>query len=243
MNTRRAGHFLLRILDASLHWTKWLFSVLLLSLGSAAAQDAPGEYRLTLDKIAAGQSPTGWVAAATNPSGPLAQWGVAADAASPDREKVLTLERTLDKSPGVFNLYWTNQVLFQNGEIKVRMRANSGSTDQGGGLIWRATDVNNYYVARYNPLESNFRLYVVKQGERTMLASRERVGSAPGQWIGLRVTHQGRRIQGWLNESLAWDINDAQLPVAGGVGLWSKADAASSFAGFVVRNVSMSHGE
>jgi hypothetical protein len=35
------------------------------------------------------------------------------------------------------------------------MKAVAGKEDQGGGLVWRAMDSNNYYVARYNPLEDN----------------------------------------------------------------------------------------
>jgi hypothetical protein len=215
-------------------WQTRLLPVLAACVVSAAAQAAATEYRLPLEQTAPGQNPAGWVAAATHPGGPLAQWQAAIDTASPGREKLLTIVRIQDRSPGVFNLDWTRQVAFQDGELKVRMRANSGKEDQGGGLIWRVRDENNYYVARYNPLESNFRLYYVKDGSRTTLASRESLSSLAGQWVQLRVTHHGRRIQGWLDETLAWDVNDAQFPDAGGVGLWSKADAASSFADFVV---------
>lgn len=208
---------------------------LLLWAGCATAQAAPDEYRMALHKVDVGQLPAGWVAAATHPSGPLAQWRVEADAGAPNRAKVLTIDRIRDNSSAVFNLYWTKQVAFQDGEIKVRMRANSGDTDQGGGLMWRVKDENNYYVARYNPLESNFRLYYVKEGARSTLASAEGLKAAPGQWVELRITQQGQRIQGWFNNQLAWEVTDAQWPKAGGVGLWSKADAASSFTDYVVR--------
>lgn len=219
------------------HRAVCLFILLTAGAGVVTAQTTPDEYRLVLDKVANGKSPAGWVAAATNLSGPLAQWGVTTDNASPGRAKVLSLERVQDSSSSVFNLFWTKQVQFQHGELKVRMRANSGSIDQGGGLMWRVLDENNYYVARYNPLESNFRLYYVKGGKRTTLASHENLAAAPGQWVELRITHHGQRIQGWFNNALAWEISDAQFSKAGGVGLWTKADAASSFADFVVRNV------
>ena len=225
------------------HQAGWLFYILMVCAGYATAQAAPDEYRLALDKIADGKSPTGWVANATNPSGPLAQWRVVADSTTPGRAKVLTIDRIQDKSSGVFNLYWTNQVAFQNGELSVRMRANSGNIDQGGGLIWRAQDENNYYVARYNPLESNFRLYYVKQGSRTTLATSDRLSASPGQWVQLRIAHQGQRIQGWFNNTLAWEVDDSQFPKVGGVGLWSKADAASSFADFVARSKSVKYSE
>ena len=222
-------------------WRACLLAALMLCTGYAGAQAAADEYRLALDKIADGQSPAGWVAAATHASGPLAQWRVVTEA--PGRAKVLTIARIQDTSPSVFNLYWTKQIAFQNGALKVRMRANSGSVDQGGGLIWRVIDENNYYVARYNPLESNFRLYYVKEGARTTLASAEDLTAAPNQWVVLHIVQQGQRIQGWFNQTLAWEVSDAQLPKAGGVGLWSKADAASSFADFVVRGVPVKSSE
>ncbi len=43
------------------------------------------------------------------------------------------------------------------------LRAHTGKEDQGGGLIWRRRDANNYYIARYNPLERNFRVYYVNR--------------------------------------------------------------------------------
>ena len=211
--------------------------MLMLWAGYATAQTASDEYRLMLDGISVGQSPAGWIAAATHPSGPLAQWRVGVDTASPTRAKVLTMGGIQDNSPSVFNLYWTKQAAFQNGELSARMRATSGNIDQGGGLIWRVKDENNYYVARYNPLESNFRLYHVKQGSRTMLASSERLLAAPGKWVQLRITHHGQRIRGWFDNTLAWEVSDAEFPNAGGVGLWTKADAASSFTDFVVRSM------
>jgi len=229
------NHFLIRMRGVNFRWLGRLSLTLLLCTGYATAQAAQDEYRMALDKVAVGQFPEGWVAAATHPSGPLAQWRVGVDTSASKPAKVLTIEQIQDASSSAFNLFWTNQVVFQDGEIKVRMRANSGDTDQGGGLIWRVKDENNYYVARYNPLESNFRLYYVKEGARSTLASAENLKSAPGQWVELRITRHGQRIQGWFNNQLTWDVSDAQWSKVGGVGLWSKADAASSFADFVVR--------
>ena len=232
-----ADHVVARIRDSNSHWFAWQFYLLMLCAGYATAQTASDEYRLVLDKISVGQSPAGWIVAATHPSGPLAQWGVGVDTASPSRAKVLTMGSIQDSSPSVFNLYWTKQAAFQNGELSVRMRADSGKIDQGGGLMWRVKDENNYYVARYNPLESNFRLYHVKQGSRSMLASSENMLAAPGQWVQLRIAHHGQRIRGWFDNTLAWEVSDAAFPHVGGVGLWTKADAASSFTDFVVRSV------
>ena len=37
--------------------------------------------------------------------------------------------------------------------------ADEDERDQGGGSIWRAQDRDNYYIARWNRLEDNFRVY------------------------------------------------------------------------------------
>jgi hypothetical protein len=51
-------------------------------------------------------------------------------------------------------------------DLSVRLKAIAGKTDPGGGLVWRAKDARNYYLARYNPLDDNFRVYKVVAGKR-----------------------------------------------------------------------------
>jgi hypothetical protein len=46
--------------------------------------------------------------------------------------------------------------------VSVAVRADGGEVDQGGGPMWRVQDADNYYVCRFNPLESNFRVYFVQ---------------------------------------------------------------------------------
>lgn len=50
--------------------------------------------------------------------------------------------------------------------LSVKIKSISGNEDKGGGLVWRYIDNNNYYVARYNPLENNIRFYRVVNGNR-----------------------------------------------------------------------------
>jgi hypothetical protein len=213
-----------------------LISSLLVYAVSIPAQPVTGETRETFDTTTDGLVPTGWNVDATNPAGPLALWKVKTDPRSPSPPKMLTIERILDKYHGVFNLCWSKQLEFEDGEVEVRVRANSGESDQGGGLLWRIKDANNYYVARYNPLENNFRLYYVKEGRRTQLASAENLAIPAGAWFHLRIAQHGQRIQGWFNTTLVWDVNNAQIPEKGGVGVWTKADAVSSFDDFIVRS-------
>jgi len=214
-----------------------IFLFLMASAAYALAQNEADSYRWALDSVKAGQLPAGWHVSASNPDGPLADWAVGMDSAASKPENILSIVHIHDTSTAVFNLNWTQQFIFHSGDMSVRLRANSGKEDQGGGMIWRVQDENNYYVARYNPLESNFRLYYVEDSQRNTLASAEHLTSKAGAWVYLKIRHQGQLIQGWFNNTLAWEVDDAHLPKAGGIGLWSKADAASSFADFEVHRV------
>ncbi|MDQ3776657.1 MAG: hypothetical protein M3461_21035 [Pseudomonadota bacterium] len=127
---------------------------------------AAEDLTVNFDEVAQGQLPAGWTIDATNPGGGLAEWSVVTDPNATSKPNVLTVKTVHDTSGMVFNLCWTRDIAFEDGEIEVKVRANTGKEDQSGGLIWRARDVNNYYVARYNPLENNFRLYYVKGGAR-----------------------------------------------------------------------------
>ncbi|MEN8259590.1 MAG: hypothetical protein ABFS02_03210 [Pseudomonadota bacterium] len=110
-------------------------------------------YKMSFDEAAAGTLPRNWKIDATNPMGKFAEWEVATDKNATSKPNVLSITRIHDTSNDVFNLCWTRGIAFQDGVIEINIRANTGKEDQGGGVIWRAQDVNNYYVARYNPLE------------------------------------------------------------------------------------------
>lgn len=174
--------------------------------------------------------PAGWRAAATG--GKAATWRVARDPHAASAPNVLSIERLNDGARGIFNLFWLPTAKMRDGSLEVRIRADRGEIDRGGGLIWRAQDADNYYVARYNPLERNLRLYYVKQGVRRMLADAPGLAVGSGEWFALKVAHRGTRIEAWLNGKKLIETTDATFAAAGGVGVWTKADAISAFDDF-----------
>ncbi len=215
-----------------------LLSILsLVVLGGAAAppvSDHPaGGYKMSFDDLKAGELPKGWKADATNPKGKLADWKVTAEGNAPSKPNVLSITKIPDSSGRHFNLFWTKDVQVKDGVLEVKIRANAGKVDQGGGLIWRAIDARNYYVARYNPLETNFRLYYVKNGKRVQLASVRRLDIKIHEWFTMKIVVNGEKMEGWLNGKKLLEVTDKTFADAGGVGFWSKADAASSFDDFV----------
>ncbi len=188
---------------------------------------------LDFEQVATGKIPDGWKTEATNQRGPLATWQVTEDKTAPSGDKVLALTRTNHISGSTFNLCWTPGYSFLNGEISVMIKANQGEEDQGGGVIWRARDKSNYYIARYNPLENNFRIYYVKDGDRRMLAS-ARVTIPAHTWFELKIIVNNDRIIGYLDGNKYLEVKDPTFKNAGGVGLWVKADGKTSFDNFTV---------
>ena len=105
--------------------------------------------------------------------------------------------------------------------------AHPGKADMGGGLIWRATDDRNYYLARANPLEQNIRVYRVVKGVRHMLENFDQTIDVR-QWHTLRVTHQGCRVNIFYDDKQVFDLCDKTFH-DGMIGLWTKSDAVTYF--------------
>jgi hypothetical protein len=201
-------------------------------LGGPSSSHAAAPFVMSLDEATLGQLPPGWSAAKTG-EGPGSVWKVVEDATAPDGKKVLA--QTSGQGPNrLFNLCVAQQTSFADIDLSLAFKAVAGKLDQGGGAVWRYKDANNYYVARMNPLEDNYRLYKVVAGKRTQLASAGMKIPA-GQWHALRIVHQGSHIQCYLNGQLYLDVQDDTFQDAGKVGLWTKADAQTHFAGFKVR--------
>lgn len=169
-----------------------------------------------------------WTPAATGDARPLASWTRRAEPGAPGGATVLALSATNHSSSSAFNLCLNQTRRFKDGTFSLQFRADAGSDDQGGGPVWRVQDSSNYYVCRANPLENNFRLYVVTGGRRKQLASVEAKHST-GMWHTIEVTHTGDKIHCTLDGRASVDATDATIPDEGGVGVWTKADARTSF--------------
>jgi hypothetical protein len=153
------------------------------------------------------------------------RWEVVADDTAPS--KPLVLAQLAKSARAAFNLALASDTNYKDVDITVQMKAIAGSTDQGGGIVWRAKDSKNYYVARYNPLEDNYRLYHVANGHRSELQSAD-VRHTLG-WQTLRVTMKGDHIECYYDGKKYLDAKDSTLKQAGKIGLWTKSDAQTHF--------------
>lgn len=138
------------------------------------------------------------------------------------------LAQTASNDSADFNLVLVEGKNAKDLDLSVKLKAVAGEIDQGGGLVWRARDPRNYYVARYNPLEDNFRVYKVVDGVRSRPLGNADVKHHDG-WTTLRVTMKGDHVVCFLDGKSYLDVNDPTFPDSGKIGLWSKADARTEF--------------
>lgn len=115
----------------------------------------------------------------------------------------------------------------ENIDLSVRLLPIDGKADMGGGLIWRATDDRNYYLARANPLEQNIRIYRVVKGVRHMLNNFDHVINVR-EWHQLRVRMEGCNIHVSFDDRSVFKLCDKTL-TKGRIGLWTKSDAVTHF--------------
>jgi hypothetical protein len=149
-------------------------------------------------------------------------WAVAADG------KNHVLEQSAASDDSAFNLVLIDDTNYADVELAVKLKAIGGKIDQGGGVVWRARDARNYYIARFNPLEDNFRVYKVVDGKRTQLDSAKVTGGG-AQWRTLRIDMRGTHIKCFLDDKLYLEADDATFRGAGKIGLWCKSDAHTYF--------------
>lgn len=185
----------------------------------AAAEQTSNPSVRDFDEAQPGKLPEGW-------SAPVGDWQVETAEGAPSGTRVL-VQRASNGSP-IFNVALVDGSSHADVDIHVRLRARQGRIDQGGGVVWRAKDARNYYIARYNPLEDNLRVYTVKNGRRNQLQSAD-VRLNHDAWHTLRVKMVGDHIQCFLDGEKRLDVRDDTFADAGMVGLWTKADAVTEF--------------
>ncbi len=178
------------------------------------------------EDAAVGKLPAGWSAAKTG-EGEGSVWKVVEDKSAPGGARVLA--QTAAGPRPLFNLCVADDTALADLDLSVAVKAVEGKIDQGGGVAWRYVDAGNYYIARYNPLENNYRLYKVVDGKRIQLATKEGLTAPAGEWHTLEIQMKGDAIECSLNGTKHLDAKDGTFTKAGKIGLWTKADAQTYF--------------
>jgi hypothetical protein len=126
-----------------------------------------------------------------------------------------------------YKVVLNKEIIASDLDLQVSFLPIQGRGDMGGGLIWRATDDRNYYLARANPLEQNIRVYRVEKGFRHLLQNFNQTIDVR-KWHTLRVTHQGCRMNIFYDDKQVFDLCDKTFH-EGMIGLWTKSDAVTYF--------------
>ena len=126
-----------------------------------------------------------------------------------------------------YKITLAKEIVASDLRLEVSFLPIQGRADMGGGLIWRAADDRNYYLARANPLEQNIRVYRVVNGVRHLLQNFDQTIHVK-QWHTMRVTHQGCRVNIFYDGKQIFDLCEKTFH-AGMIGLWTKSDAVTYF--------------
>lgn len=192
-----------------------------LSRGSAAR---PETVAVAFDKRDLDRPPSGW--SPTQTGAGEAKWAVVRDDTAPGGPYVLK-----QSGRAAYPVCLKDDTSLRDGFVEVRFKPMSGSQDQAGGVVWRAKDANNYYIARANALENNVTIYHIINGRRTE-KKRTAMPVAANQWHMLRVDFRGSHFTVSFNGQKAIEWEDETFKDAGKVGVWTKADSVTEFAQF-----------
>ena len=184
-----------------------------------------------------GKVPKGFIFGLTGKGKP-GVWVVREDPTAPSPPNVLA---QTDQNPVSyrFPLCVYDGFTAKDVDVSVKYKPVSGVEDQAAGIVWRYQDQNNYYIVRANARENNVVLYKVEKGVRTDLplvgkgrTYGEKARIPSGQWGTLRVVAQGNRFEVYSNGVKLFEVEDTTFPLAGKVGLWTKADSLTLFDDF-----------
>jgi hypothetical protein len=185
---------------------------------------------ITFENDAPGQPPKDFEFGLAGEGGP-GRWQIVADKTAAGGKALAQLSANTAANRFLVAIY--NPTVFANGEITTRCKPVSGRVDQACGLIIRAADARNYYIARSNALENNVRFYRVRNGERQQLATAENVKTPRGQWHTLTLRAEGNRYTVSLDGKVLHTTSDATTaeprPTEGRAGLWVKSDSVTHF--------------
>src|SRR5438132_657255 len=197
-----------------------LFTMIVTTMATALA----AAETVNFDDMKVGVRPPGWTATQTG-SG-TAKWSVEKDASPPSQPNVLK-----QSGQATFPVCIKNDTNIKDGFVGVKFKPVAGKEDQAGGVIWRAKDSDNYYIARANALEDNVTIYHTIKGKRSE-KKRTNMKVATGVWHTLRADFNGDHFTITFDGKKAIEWDDKTFTEAGMVGVWTKADSVTLFNDF-----------
>jgi hypothetical protein len=179
---------------------------------------------IQFDDAAPGAAPPGWTVTKTGSGN--SNWVVVADDTAPSKPNVLKQSGEAD-----YPVALKDDTNLKDGFVEVKFKPVSGKKDQAGGVIWRAKDADNYYIARANALEDNVTIYHTIKGKRVSFKNANTPVKS-GEWHTLRVDFAGNKFTVTFDGKKVIEATDENFAEAGKVGVWTKADSVTLFDDF-----------
>ncbi|MCF6157830.1 MAG: DUF1080 domain-containing protein [wastewater metagenome] len=192
------------------------------------------EYYFDRDRV--DELPAGFQNALTG-KGDQGRWIVKKIEHAPSADNIVVQIR-LDNTNYRFPLLLLEDRSYKDLMVYTRFRAEGGTVDQAGGLVFRCKDNNNYYVLRANALENNVTLYKVINGKRIQIKGKN-TKITPQEWHLLKVVCEGDKIRCFLDNTKVFEVSDETFD-SGTVGLWTKADSYTFFDDLVIQEMKKS---
>ena len=167
--------------------------------------------------------------------GGLGKWEVIKDDTAPSISNVIA--QTSQEYFGYhFSMVINEKEIYDDFKLIVKLKGAKGREDRGGGPVWRYQDNNNYNIARANPLENNYRVYKVVNGNRIQMDS-ARLKVTSGEWHTIKIITRKDHIQCFYDGQPYLEVEDNTFQKGGKIGLWTKADAVTYFDDLEVRPI------
>ena len=192
-------------------------------LAAALAVSASAQ-TVNFDAGKTGEAPASWTCTRTGSGNP--KWTVAADDTAPSKPNVLK-----QSGEATYPVALKDDSNLKDGFVEVKFKPVSGKEDQAGGVLWRAKDADNYYIARANALEDNVTIYHTIKGRRVSFKN-VNTKVASGVWHSLRVDFSGNKFSVTFDGKKVMEATDESFSEAGKVGVWTKADSVTLFDDF-----------
>lgn len=193
-------------------------------IGTILARD--GRAAETFDAFDWSGASEGWISEPASRIERSPVWEVCHDS---DGNAFLAVTSARDVPYWSHNLYWCKGVALEDGAVSAMVRADAGFIDRGGGVAWRISSAGNCYMAGYDPFDSHLCLYAMKNGTRELIAA-ERIDRIPsGKWFRVSARYTGTEINVGIDGREVIQIDDSSFADAGGIGVWTKGTALTSF--------------